>query len=66
MHKRGRLAQLVEHLLYTQGVGSSSLSPPISVQFYADSTTRIPIASSTQATSKAATQNQPSDILISR
>ena len=25
---RGRLAQLVEHLLYTQGVGGSSPSPP--------------------------------------
>ena len=28
--RAGRLAQLVEHLLYTQGVGSSSLSPPTS------------------------------------
>ena len=27
----GRLAQLVEHLLYTQGVGGSSPSPPIAI-----------------------------------
>ena len=27
----GRLAQLVEHLLYTQGVGGSSPSPPIAM-----------------------------------
>ena len=29
----GRLAQLGEHLLYKQGVGGSSPSPPISVSF---------------------------------
>jgi hypothetical protein len=28
LHSHGRLAQLVEHLLYTQGVGGSSPSPP--------------------------------------
>ena len=30
MLREGRLAQLVEHLLYTQGVGGSIPSPPIS------------------------------------
>ncbi len=29
LRRRGRLAQLVEHLLYTQGVGGSIPSPPI-------------------------------------
>ena len=28
----GRLAQLVEHLVYTEGVGGSSPSPPISAR----------------------------------
>ena len=31
--KMGRLAQLVEHLLYTQGVGGSSPSPPMDAWF---------------------------------
>lgn len=28
IHGSGRLAQLVEHLVYTERVGSSRLSPP--------------------------------------
>ncbi len=32
-HKIGRLAQLVERLLYTQDVGGSSPSPPTTLEF---------------------------------
>jgi hypothetical protein len=32
LRRLGRLAQLVEHLVYTEGVGGSSPSPPISIE----------------------------------
>jgi hypothetical protein len=32
MHRPGRLAQLVEHLVYTEGVACSSHAPPISAK----------------------------------
>src|SRR5882672_8490652 len=40
MRAPGRLAQLVEHIVYTDGVGGSSPSPPTSLRPLAQATAR--------------------------
>ena len=44
--KRGRLAQLVEHLVYTERVGGSSPSPPTSLLASGSHSNELPLRSS--------------------